>query len=168
MQLSDVMEGMHRDGDDVVANVGEEWLQGRSVFGGLQAAIAVAAMRTQVDAALPLRTLQVTFVALLLTMFFTLFGFLAIPEQTAEAWTTLEHVHVYATWQVSGRPLVVTEPLLRVAGFLGAFTGMYFTVVLSTDATYRDEFAEDVAPQIRQALAVRVAYLHHRLRTDPT
>ena len=63
MQLSDVMEGMHRDGDDVVANVGEEWLQGRSVFGGLQAAIAVAAMRTQVDAALPLRTLQVTFVA---------------------------------------------------------------------------------------------------------
>ena len=71
---------------------------------------------------------------------------------------------MYATWQVSGRPLVVTEPLLRVAGFLGAFTGMYFTVVLSTDATYRDEFAEDVGPQIRQALAVRIAYLHHRLR----
>jgi hypothetical protein len=67
-------------------------------------------------------------------------------------------VHVYATWQVSGRPLVVTEPLLRVAGFLGAFTGMYFTVVLGTDATYRDEFAEDVGPQIRQALAVRLAY----------
>ena len=63
MQLSDIMEDKHRDGDDVVANVGEEWLQGRSVFGGLQAAIAVAAMRTQVDAALPLRTLQVTFVA---------------------------------------------------------------------------------------------------------
>ena len=55
---------------------------------------------------------------------------------------------------------MITEPLLRVAGFLGAFTGMYFTVVLSTDATYRDEFAEDVAPQIRQALAVRLAYRH--------
>ncbi len=137
---------------------------------GTPAAFALS-RRQRVNAALVTvfsQALQVTFVALLLTMFFTLFGFLAIPEQTAEAWTTLEHVHVYATWQVSGRPLVVTEPLLRVAGFLGAFTGMYFTVVLSTDATYRDEFAEDVAPQIRQALAVRVAYLHHRLRTDPT
>ena len=34
---------------------------------------------------------------------------------------------------------------------------MYFTVVLSTDATYRDEFAEDVAPELRQALAVRAS-----------
>ena len=46
-----------------------------------------------------------------------------------------------------------------MAGFLAAFTGMYFTVVLSTDATYREEFAEDVTPQIRQALAVHVIYL---------
>lgn len=63
MQLSDIMDGIRRDADDVVATVGEEWLQGRSVFGGLQAAIAVAAMRAQVDAALPLRTLQVAFIA---------------------------------------------------------------------------------------------------------
>jgi hypothetical protein len=108
------------------------------------------------------QSLQVTFVAVLLTMFFTLFGFLAIPESTTQAWTTLDAVDVLASWTVSGRTLVITEPLLRVAGFLGAFTGMYFTVVLSTDATYREEFAEDVAPQIRQALAVRVAYLHYR------
>ena len=86
-----------------------------------------------------------------------------IPEKTTQFWTQLDHVHVLATWHVSGRTLVVTEPLLRVAGFLGAFTGMYFTVVLSTDATYRDEFAEDVAPQIREALAVRLAYKAHRV-----
>ncbi|MBI5087988.1 MAG: hypothetical protein HZB15_03720 [Actinobacteria bacterium] len=72
-------------------------------------------------------------------------------------------MHVLASWHVSGRELVITEPLLRVAAFLGAFTGMYFTVVQSTDATYRDEFTEDVAPQIRQALAVRMAYKAHRL-----
>jgi hypothetical protein len=54
--------------------------------------------------------------------------------------------------------LVVSEPLLRVAGFLGAFAGMYFTVVLSTDATYREEFAEDIGPELRQALAVRLLY----------
>ena len=107
-----------------------------------------------------------TFVALLLTLFFVLFGFLAIPEVTVEAWTTLDQARVLADLTVSGRTLVITEPLLRVAGFLGAFTGMYFTVVLSTDATYGDEFADDVGPQIRQALGVRVAYLHHRLHTD--
>jgi hypothetical protein len=118
--------------------------------------------RQQVNAALVTvfsQALQITLVALLLTMFFTLFGFLAVPEATAAGWTGLERPRVLASWSVGERTLVVTEPLLRVAGFLGAFTGMYFTVLLSTDATYRDEFAEDVGPQIRQALAVRVAYL---------
>lgn len=109
------------------------------------------------------QALQITFVALLLTSFFVLFGFLAIPEATTSAWTGVEPVHVLVSWDVGDRTLVITEPLLRVAGFLGAFTGMYFTVVLSTDATYRDEFAEDVAPQIREALAVRLAYRAHRL-----
>lgn len=109
------------------------------------------------------QALQITFVALLLTSFFVLFGFLAIPEGTTSGWTGLEPVHVLVSWDVGDRTLVISEPLLRVAGFLGAFTGMYFTVVLSTDATYRDEFAEDVAPQIREALVVRLAYRAHRL-----
>jgi hypothetical protein len=107
------------------------------------------------------QALQITFVALLLTLFFVLFGVLAITEETTKVWLAVEQVHVYASFGFGGRTLVLTEPLLRVSAFLGAFTGMYFTVVLSTDATYRDEFAEDVGPQIRQALAVRVAYRWH-------
>lgn len=106
------------------------------------------------------QAILITFVAVVLTAFFTLFGFLAIPEATAASWTQLEDVKVLAHWHVGGRTLVLSEPLLRVAGFLGAFTGMYFTVVLGTDATYRGEFAEDAGPQIRQALAVRLAYRH--------
>ena len=43
--------------------VSDDWLQGRSVFGGLQGAIGVAAMRTLVDRRVPLRTLQVGFIA---------------------------------------------------------------------------------------------------------
>ena len=42
---------------------------------------------------------------------------------------------------------------------------MYFTVVLGTDATYREEFARDAGPEIRQALAVRLAY-HHAAAGD--
>ena len=50
-----------RDGEAAV-DVPDDWLQGRTMFGGLQAAIALAAMRS-VAPAVPLRTLQATFLA---------------------------------------------------------------------------------------------------------
>jgi acyl-CoA thioesterase len=43
--------------------VAEDWLQGRSAFGGLQAAAGWLAMRTLVPATVPLRSLQMTFIA---------------------------------------------------------------------------------------------------------
>lgn len=104
------------------------------------------------------QAIQITLVALVVTSFFVLFGFLAIPESAVSGWTGLDDIHVFQSLDVDGRELIISEPLLRVAGFLGTFTGMYFTVVLSTDATYRDEFAEDVGPLVRQALAVRAVY----------
>lgn len=102
--------------------------------------------------------IQITFVAVLLTAFFVVFGVLAIPEATIQGWTTLENVHVLATFTLGGRDLVLSEPLIRVAAFLGAFTGMYFTVQLATDPSYREDFTEDVAPLLRQALGVRRRY----------
>ena len=106
------------------------------------------------------QAILITFVAVVLALFFLMFGLLAIPEATTASWTQLEDVRVLAHFRLGGRTLVITESLLRVAGFLGAFCGMYFTVVLGTDATYRGEFAKDAGPQIRQALAVRLAYRH--------
>src|SRR6187399_1135297 len=43
-------------------DVPEDWLQGRTLFGGLQAVVGLAAMRSLAPAA-PLRSLQVTFLA---------------------------------------------------------------------------------------------------------
>ena len=106
------------------------------------------------------QAILVTIVAVSLFAFFLLFGFLAIPESTTAAWTGVADVHVFATWDLGERSLVLTEPLVRVAGFLAMFSGMYFTVVLGTDSTYRDEFLRDAGPEIRQALAVRLAYRH--------
>lgn len=63
MRFSDVMQGVMRHGDGWRALVSEDWLQGRSVFGGLQAALALRAMRALVPADMPLRSLQTTFVA---------------------------------------------------------------------------------------------------------
>ena len=108
------------------------------------------------------QALQITLVVVALMGFFVVFGVLAIPVETVASWTGIADVSVLADLEISGRTLVLTEPLIRVSVFLGAFAGMYFTVVLSTDDTYRNEFADDVGPEIRQALAVREAYRHLR------
>jgi len=102
--------------------------------------------------------LQITLVTAALTLFFIGFGFLGITESTALGWTRLSELNVLAEASLGDRQLVLSEPLVRVAVFLGAFSGMYFTVVLTTDDTYRSEFADDVGPEIREALAVRTAY----------
>lgn len=63
MNFSRAMRSVIRDGDCWRAEVGADWLQGRSAFGGLQAALALRAMRGLVPEELALRTLQVTFLA---------------------------------------------------------------------------------------------------------
>lgn len=111
------------------------------------------------------QAVQVTFVAILLAGFFVLFGFIAIPLDTQLGWMSTDSANVWFTVTISDRDLVMTESLMRVAGFLGAFIGMYFTVVLSTDDRYKSEFAADTAPDIHKSLAVRLVYrdAHERL-----
>lgn len=62
MNFSELMSAATVDGATVSLNITEDWLQGRTAFGGLQAALALRAMRTVVPEA-PLRTLQGTFLA---------------------------------------------------------------------------------------------------------
>ncbi|HEY1589601.1 MAG TPA: thioesterase family protein [Rhodanobacter sp.] len=63
MRFSEAMQTVTHHGDHWQATVSEDWLQGRSAFGGLQAALALRAMRELVHADMPLRSLQTTFVA---------------------------------------------------------------------------------------------------------
>lgn len=63
MLYSEILQSLCPEPDGWRASVSEDWLQGRSLFGGLQAALMLLAMRKQVPADLPLRTLQVTFLA---------------------------------------------------------------------------------------------------------
>ena len=114
------------------------------------------------------QAVQVTFVAIVLTALFVTFGFIAIPLDTQIGWMSADTTNVFFTLTISGRELVMTESLIRVAGFLGAFIGMYFTVVLSTDNKYKEDFAEDTAPEIHKSLAVRLVYRHaHAQLTTP-
>lgn len=63
MQFFEVLQAIERDGGESRLVVSPEWTQGRALFGGLQGALLLHAMRGLVPAELPVRTLQVTFVA---------------------------------------------------------------------------------------------------------
>ena len=62
MEFSALLESMKEQSGTWTAPVPDAWLQGRSLFGGLQAALAWRAMRALVLPEIPLRTLQVTFI----------------------------------------------------------------------------------------------------------
>lgn len=62
MRLSEVIATLRVDGDHCVADAPASWGQGRTLFGGLQAALLVAAMREKVGTDIPLRSLQTVFV----------------------------------------------------------------------------------------------------------
>jgi acyl-CoA thioesterase len=59
--FSQLMRAAKREPGQVHFDVPADWMQGRSVFGGLQVAIALEAMRTCAPTT-PLRTLQATFI----------------------------------------------------------------------------------------------------------
>lgn len=64
MRYSEVLDSLRPRADGWSARVSDDWQQGRTLFGGLQAALAVRAMRQLPETAgLPLRVLQTTFVA---------------------------------------------------------------------------------------------------------
>ncbi|MBF0238056.1 MAG: thioesterase family protein [SAR324 cluster bacterium] len=63
MNYSELLQSMKQEENGWTALMTEDWLQGRSAFGGIQAAIAVKAMRHLVSEEMPLRSLQTTFIA---------------------------------------------------------------------------------------------------------
>lgn len=61
MRFSDILAAVTAAQTQV--EVAADWLQGRTIFGGLQVALALRALEQALDAAIPLRTLQTTFIA---------------------------------------------------------------------------------------------------------
>ena len=103
--------------------------------------------------------LQVLFVSIMIGAFFVVFGLIAITPDIVESWTEAPIGESLASFDLWGREVVLTGELVRVSGFLAAFSGLYFTVYVVTDATYREEFFDEVVIDVRQAFAVRTVYL---------
>jgi len=98
------------------------------------------------------QALQVLLLSLAVYVFFLVFGAVAIQEEVITSWL--------------GRPPepffdsipVITHELVRVATFLAAFAGLYFTVYAVSDDTYRRQFFASLMKQLRRAVGVRTVY----------
>jgi hypothetical protein len=103
--------------------------------------------------------IQIMLVAVAMGGFLVTFGFLAIDRSIVESWTGAP---ADVLWEptLGGRAVLLSEQLLRVSGFLAAFTALYFTVYLVTDPTYREQFRDEVVTDVRGALAARACYVH--------
>ncbi len=113
------------------------------------------------------QALQVLVVSLAIAGFFTAFGLLAISDQVLDAWIgTANGTRVLGIgdFTVLGVRVHLTQELLRVAVAIAAFSGLYYSIAVLTDSTYREEFLEEVTGEMRQTFADRAAYL--RLRAD--
>ena len=97
-------------------------------------------------------------VSLFIGAFFVVFGLLIMNPDTLVQWTERPLNELYAMSFRDDR-IVLTEELLRAAGFLAAFSGLYFTVNAATEPTYRREFFDGLLGEVRQSMAVREVYL---------
>jgi len=104
------------------------------------------------------QAVQVLAVALMVAAFFVVFGALAVTEAVREAWIG-DAGDVLVTIELFGEPIQVTGELLRVAGGLAAFSGLYFAVAMLTDSTYREEFLDELTAEMRQSFRARSEYL---------
>lgn len=109
---------------------------------------------------------QVLLVTLLIFGFYVLFGLLTVRADTMLQWTTLDTTTdvELITLSLFGNEIILSSLHLVAAGFVAAFSGLQFAVSLVTDETYREEYVEESNAEVREALAVRAAYL--RLKRD--
>jgi len=116
------------------------------------------------------QAVQIMLVALVITVFYVIFGMLTVREATLLQWTTVSELTTSADWAVRihlfGSDVLFSRELVMVAGFIGVISGLQFAVQLVTDESYRAGFAADMADEVREALAVRAVYLRKLVRAS--
>lgn len=108
------------------------------------------------------QSIQVFLVAILTFIGLVGFGLLTVRETTLTSWLGEDAITAgdrYITGHLFGNRVLLSRQLVFVAGFVSAFAGLQFAVSVVNDAKYRSDFAEGMAIEVRQALAVRTAYL---------
>ena len=98
------------------------------------------------------QAVQVLLLALAVSAFFIVFGAVAIDDDV------IDELDRQASPDYPLHQHVVSVQLLKVAIFLGSFSGLYFTVYAVTDATYRQQFFTEILRELERAVGVRAVY----------
>ena len=107
------------------------------------------------------QALQIALVAVAVGAFFMAFGALVIPADVIESWTGTPGRQIFAV-DLGDIEVRVTVELLRVSAGIAALSGLYYSVAVLTDSTYREEFLEELTGDLRAVFADRARYLELR------
>lgn len=105
--------------------------------------------------------MQVLVVSAGVGLFFVAFGMLAISEHIYEQWGVDAGSWSYHLTLLD-HPLVLSASLIKVAVGIANFTGLYYSIALLTDSTYRTEFLDTVSAELRDLFTARAEYLELR------
>ena len=100
------------------------------------------------------QALQILLVAVAVGAFFIAFGALVVSAGVIEAWTGGEGRQIVAL-SLGDVDFRVTVELLRVSAGIAALSGLYYSVAVLTDTTYREEFLEELTGDLRTVFADR-------------
>lgn len=108
--------------------------------------------------------MQVLVVSAGVGLFFVAFGMLAISEHIYQQWGVDAGSWSYHV-KLLNHPLVLSASLIKVAVGIANFTGLYYSIALLTDSTYRTEFLDHVSNELRELFTARAEYLELRRTT---
>ena len=111
------------------------------------------------------QALQILVVSLAVAIFFVVLGALAVGPEVREAWGVGSD-GVVIRLSLFGEQIQVTEALLRVSAGIAAFAGLYYAIAVLTDATYRQEFRDELTEEMAGSFSARAEYLRLRQRAS--
>ena len=103
------------------------------------------------------QVLAATVIGAAVAVFFIVLGFLSVDLSVTAIWIGHAPSRLF-TVTLAGHKYAMTNQLLRVSAFLGAFAGFYFIVSSTTDQRMRQSSATDHDAHLRTTLAVRSVY----------
>jgi hypothetical protein len=109
--------------------------------------------------------IRVVIVGAVVGIAFLVFGLLVVDEDLAREWMG-DDPNVLLSVSIAGRPLALTEALVRVATVLGGFAALYFAAVALGDSRNRQAFLEDVLERFRRIMAAWSYYRGALARSD--
>lgn len=111
------------------------------------------------------QALQILLVSFAVAVFFVVLGALSVGPEVRDAWGVASEGVVFRL-SLFDEEIEITEALLRVSTGIAAFAGLYYAIAVLTDATYRQEFRDELTEDMAGSFSARAQYL--RLRAGDT